>query len=472
MAEYSDLYKLADAYYILGDIQKSMSIFDKIKLLENSFDYESITVEEKYCCAPWVEGVLFANGASYPCTRNYISLGNWKNTCISDIWKSQEYVDFRRTILEGKFPNKACMTCYYTKQATNLEQELHESLLSNCNKVKDIPDIHSAAIKLFPLLRTDKMDLNAHESMTAFFVAIERGLKNSNDELHGAALEKLFKIGRAVWSFLNSDLVPSVVMPCRQVHMLSSCNANCVHCSIRYIPPFVESKVMPDDMVHMAFDNSEDIVSYYMQGSEFLLYNSWKSLYEKLNSRGVTISGSTNGILLTRENIEFIAEKMNCLNISIDGASESVVERIRLNVSFNRLIDSVSYLIEYANTIPTNLHLSFSFVLMKSNYKEFPDLVRLIGKLKGARTKPFINIFCQPLYKLSDLAPQYNYDKSITGYMHFYINEHHSNVSKDELNEMYKDALRASLDTGIPVGMFCKYTIEDYISLGCPPIES
>lgn len=196
-----------------------------------------------------------------------------------------------------------------------------------------------------------------------------------------------------------------------------------------------------------------------MHGSEFLCYCSWKSIARHLKNHGVPLGISTNGIALTPPNIMFLIDHkiIHALNISLDGATRETVERIRVNVKFDRLIQQIRFLLDYSNEKNYFFALIFSFVLMKQNYHELPGMIRLMGELLDKRKSPIAYVSCQSLIFYPD--PRYEA---------FTAQEHHTCIPLEALLAMFHDAQKASHETGIQTNVFSYPTIDAFIEAGCP----
>lgn len=95
---------------------------------------------------------------------------------------------------------------------------------------------------------------------------------------------------------------------------------------------------------------------------------------------------------------------------------------------------------------------------MKRNYHELPALIRLVADLRGSRKFPSdVRVACQALE---------NYD--IRGYRDFVRQEHHSLIPREELMQIFLEALQLSKSTGIGVSTFGGQSIEEFAEKGFP----
>jgi hypothetical protein len=212
--------------------------------------------------------------------------------------------------------------------------------------------------------------------------------------------------------------------------------------------------------VDKAFSHADQIFDFFMNGSEFLIYKGWKKIADYLVSNGVKLSISTNGIRLIPTTIRYLIDNqvVRVLNISIDGATKETVESIRVKVKFDELVKNMTFLFRYATEKNYDFNLGISFVLMKRNYHEFPQLVRLIQRIRGDYPLPRVHVYCQSL-------ENYTFSEE---YVDFVNREHHSLAERTKLVETFEETLKASKSSGISVVVFYSHNLEDFIKQGCP----
>lgn len=416
-----------------------------------------------FCAAPWVEGVIYMNGNLQTCSRNSTVFGSLKEQSLEEAWRSETFQNFRKRIAKGEFPDEQCRNCYGNGTARSLIAEFDRVLYINSVIVSD--HLNNSSVSRLRRLLSRRTASNGDDKFFKKYLSeIECLLNKSNkskkiDVRVKNALKKLRIIGIAVRDYLKGAELPEIVAPYRQVNLISGCNARCIMCCGRYNGEIYRNQFMDESYIRRAFSRREDITGFFLNGSEFLLYPKWRELAMALAGDGVKLSISTNGILLTPKNIRFLVDNkiVKNLNVSMDGATKETLESIRVNVKYDRLVKNLKYLFSYATEKKYDFLLTFSFVLMRRNYKEFPLLVRLINSIRNGFTYPNVNIFCQAL-------ETYN----IPGYNEFYRQEHHSTVDRDELIKVFKETLKASKNTGIETGAFYSYRLKDFIKRGCP----
>ncbi|MEN8221361.1 MAG: radical SAM protein [Pseudomonadota bacterium] len=303
-------------------------------------------------------------------------------------------------------------------------------------------------------------DSHSDNVLTHYFSALQALQSFSYPPEVQQALNKLNVIGRVAKAFLKGDLRPPIVAPFRQVQLIAKCNARCIQCPGLYTGEIINGKGLDENYIDEAFSQVDNIFYFFMIGSEFLVYKRWKKIADHLVSNGIKLSISTNSIRLTPENIRYLIDNqvVRALNISIDGATQESVESIRVKVKFDELVEKIAFLCRYATEKNYDFSLSISFVLMKLNYQEFPQLVRLIHQLRSDNPLPRVHVYCQSL-------ENYGEPKE---YVDFVNREHHTLVDRTKLVEVFEETLKASKETGIYVGAFYSHKLEDFIKQGCP----
>jgi sulfatase maturation enzyme AslB (radical SAM superfamily) len=273
------------------------------------------------------------------------------------------------------------------------------------------------------------------------------------------ALNKLITIGKIATSFLYGELIPQVIAPYRQPEFLFKCNARCIYCPGFFSKEIEYGLQMEEKFIESVFVHPEHIVDFYMSGSELLYYKWWKKVLHYLVSHGINTSISTNGILLTKSNIHYLIDNklLHYLNISMDGATKETVESIRVNVNFNKLIENIEYLFKYANEQNYRFTLSFSFVLMKRNFQEFPELIKLIKKIKGDNKCVKVEVNCNSLVHID-----------VDDYIELVAKEHHTLIENDALITTFTEAMEVAKEVKIPVIILSSYLLKDFVRQGCP----
>ena len=276
------------------------------------------------------------------------------------------------------------------------------------------------------------------------------------------SIDKLDTILKIMLDFFEGKRTPEVVAAFRQIQLISICNARCVHCPGLYTEEIShgvllnERRVgaMPRQAIEKALADPQDITDFFMNGSEFLLYRKWVEVARRLRNSGVRLSISTNGMLLTKTNVDLLIENdfIGCLNLSLDGAHRDTIQKIRARVNFDTVRTNVEYVFTKASqSCDANFNISFSFVLMTLNFDELPELYPLVASLRAGLPKPHASILVQSLDAYE--TPEYN---------EFQLKHHHRNIPKTRLIEVFSRVREQSKEYQIPTSVFYKWDINEF----------
>lgn len=414
-----------------------------------------------FCAAPWVEGVLYQDGLLRTCCRNTTTFANWQTDGLSQGWHSDIYQTFRARIHAGEFPDSSCRRCHQNGTARSLASELNAPFGTYRQKLAQQLD-EAALVPIDALQQLFVLNIATDDTgtiLSACDQALHIALSHVDTDGE-QAVNKLQYISQVTRAFLYGDITPPIVAPFRQVQLVAKCNARCIHCPGLFSEEIIRGPALDEHYIDAAFAHPEHIFDFFMNGSEFLVFKGWQTVAQRLARNGVQLTISTNGIRLNREAIRFLIDNriVRTLNISLDGAQPETIETIRVNVNYDELVDNLHYLLAYANEQQYNFDLAFSFVLMRRNYREFPQLVEWAHKLKGNYPLPHIHVYCQALETFLYLD----------GYIDFIRQEHHTLIDHDELAAVFKETQRISAQTDIPVECFYSQSLPDFIAQGYP----
>lgn len=439
------------------------------------------------CAAPWMEGVFLPTGDFNICCRNLTSFGDWKKQDLKDIWNGEKLQAFRAQMVRGEYPDQTCRKCYEIGAQRTLYQGLSAQFQVLIESVRGYLGKDPLSILvLLPLMTHPVPGEKADSVLSAFFSEIDSlllekkstpyfSLQDTADTyekspgllsipyLYEVSLTKLRKIAEIIKSFLSAERAPAVITPFRLVGLITHCNAACIHCPFHYGKGVITGPELNDTERRLAFSYQEDMVDFFLYGTELFLYTEWKQVAELLYKNGIKLSMSTNGILLSPENIRFMIDNrlLKNLNVSLEGARKETIQSIRQGVDFEKLIENLRFLITYASKRQYMFNLSFSFVLMKRNYQEFPMLFRLINKLRNGEKFPFVSVMCQAVG-----------DQGVPDHVAFVSEEHHARIDRNELEKIFRAALSESEAKGIPTHVFGSMDLGDFVADGCqfPPL--
>lgn len=321
---------------------------------------------------------------------------------LSSIWLSATAMDFRRKIHRGRFPSKDCHSCYRNGTQSSLRSSF--SSVISLNWARYAAACTAAGTSPQPVLCgliskfSDHVQRNRPSDIpTRLFKKLLKALRLcETDDLSARArcsLANLALIVQASQDFAAGRTKPGVVATFRQVNLVSVCNLGCLHC-LGNVNDEIERgtkvngtrhKRMSPETCSSAMENMGDITSFFMNGSEFFLHKGWKDLVKMFSQKGIFLLVSTNGMLLTPAVTNYLVETgvLGSLNISFDGAKQETIEKIRRGVDYRLLIEHTKYFLAHLDQTGTRIPVSLSMVLMRSNFQEAEDLVKLAVRLRG-----------------------------------------------------------------------------------------
>lgn len=282
------------------------------------------------------------------------------------------------------------------------------------------------------------------------------------------ASQKILVIVNSMDDFLSGSTEIRHVAPFRQAQMVVACNARCIQCVGKYSEEISKGfkigdeykKWMTIEEARQSLDHPEDMIVYNMTGSEFFFYKSWKEVAHLLRDNMVVFRNSTNGMILTEDNIRYIVDNdlLRFLLISMDGTKPETLEKIRERVKFDRLVNAIKFLFKYVHEKNYPMDLTITFVIMKDNYKELAELPDFINSLRvpGAMT-PEVRIVVQVLD-----------NRGTEGYLDFAEEHHHSLVPHEEFKKSVTTAAARGKAVGIEMIWSYNEPMDHFVARGAP----
>ncbi|MFC1561512.1 radical SAM protein [candidate division KSB1 bacterium] len=169
-----------------------------------------------------------------------------------------------------------------------------------------------------------------------------------------------------------------------QIEISNICNLDCIYCTLKDNMP---------DKATMSQETFSRILPYmkYMRGVSFcgnaeaLMNKNVSSFIRQIKkkSKGVYISIFTNAELLTEKySREFIEYGLDSLVFSIDGVKPELVDSVRKKGSLETILSNIERLQRIKEETGSKLPIvSATLVMYKKNYKQIPDVLRLLRKI-------------------------------------------------------------------------------------------
>jgi len=357
-----------------------------------------------FCAAPWIEAVVRISGDVLPCCRAGVVFGNVESATLAEIWRGRIARDFRSRIGAGQFPSPECERCYADGTHTTLRKDLDVLIARSwshyadaCKSAGRKPDsrLCKAIAPLHEIVRHATRNGASAAPSRRLIKAIFACRLDSLPPAGRTALRQLRRAARACLDFIENRPRPKLVATMRQANLVAICNARCTYCVGLHTGEIVRGqasggrryKLMTTEQTEAALARPDDLTGFFMNGSEFLLHPQWRRIAEQFAAKGVLLSLSTNGMLLTPAASEFLVASnvLGNVNFSLDGATRATVERIRVGVRYDVLVDHVRAFMRILAASKVSVPVSLSMVLLADNVAEAPDLVRLADTLRDGR---------------------------------------------------------------------------------------
>lgn len=162
-------------------------------------------------------------------------------------------------------------------------------------------------------------------------------------------------------------------------HLTSRCNLACPHCYAACPDTAMDAPrdLATKDVLRVIDEaETEGAEGVFMSGGEPLLHPDFKKIVEHASPR-LKINVLTNGILVDGEWASFLSEHDVEIQISIDGSTAELNDRIRGKGSFDKALRGIGFLQEAG----LNDRLYLCTTLMKQNLTDFKEIVNLTERI-------------------------------------------------------------------------------------------
>ncbi len=167
------------------------------------------------------------------------------------------------------------------------------------------------------------------------------------------------------------------------IHTNNSCNLTCGHCLVSSGPDGDKGLSTPllQDIITQA--GSLGVRRFFFTGGEpFLRKDILEIIDHVLRVPEARLVILTNGILLRGSLLKELKKRDRdrlLLQISLDGSTSEVNDRIRGSGSFDRIIRGI------AESVALGMQVTVTTVIMKENLHDIPAVTAIVGKLGGRR---------------------------------------------------------------------------------------
>lgn len=164
----------------------------------------------------------------------------------------------------------------------------------------------------------------------------------------------------------------------------SRCNLKCITCPRSYLP-FFKGKDIDNKVFEIVLKELFPFIEIVHPQSfgEPMISAKFEDIFNETIKNNASFSFNTNGMFLTEKWIRKFLKHDIYFNLSMDGAQEATLQKIRPGVNFRQIVRSIELFnklkeTEYKGSRAT-IHIMC--VALKSNIEELPDLVSLAKEL-------------------------------------------------------------------------------------------
>ncbi len=168
-----------------------------------------------------------------------------------------------------------------------------------------------------------------------------------------------------------------------QIEPVGQCNLRCQMCAIQFRqdgPPFGPLAFMDFSQFTDLIDQFTTLRELHLQGlGEPMMHPRFFDMVTYAVGKGIKVTTNSNLTLLNSRRAErCVTSGLDCLHVSLDGATAETYERIRVRAHFERVVGNLERLLAMRERLQsTTPRIHIVMVIMRQNLQELPDLVRL-----------------------------------------------------------------------------------------------
>lgn len=168
-----------------------------------------------------------------------------------------------------------------------------------------------------------------------------------------------------------------------QIEPVGQCNLRCQMCPIQFRadgPPHGPPAFMAFESFTRLIDQFANLTELHLQGlGEPMMHPRFFDMVAYAAGKGIKVTTNSNLTLLNARRAErCVTSGLDCLHVSIDGATDETYERIRVRARFERVLRNLERLLAARHRLASpHPHLHLVLVVMRQNLHELPAIVRL-----------------------------------------------------------------------------------------------
>lgn len=178
------------------------------------------------------------------------------------------------------------------------------------------------------------------------------------------------------------------------IEPISRCNFSCIMCQVKDWDNNKRAEDMDFESFTKLIDSQYGLTEVKLQGiGEPLMHKDFFKMLDYLTDRHIWVRTTINGSLLHKNNNykKLVDSKIGEVQVSFDGATKEVFEKIRVNSNFDKIVENVTFFNEYANQ--KDRLISRMWVLIQNhNSHQIEEFINIAKKMKFKRVTFSIGI--------------------------------------------------------------------------------
>jgi len=168
-----------------------------------------------------------------------------------------------------------------------------------------------------------------------------------------------------------------------QIEPVGQCNLRCQMCPILFRkdgPPYGPPAFMEFETFTRLVGQFTSLKDLHLQGlGEPMMHPRFFDMVSWAARKGIVVTTNTNLTLLNpRRAALCVSSGLDCVHVSIDGATAETYERIRVRARFEKVAGNIRMLLDARRRLSSEKpRLNLVMVVMRQNLHELPGLVRL-----------------------------------------------------------------------------------------------
>ncbi|AXH16145.1 hypothetical protein CRU99_10350 [Malaciobacter mytili] len=178
---------------------------------------------------------------------------------------------------------------------------------------------------------------------------------------------------------LKRDYLPTIL----DIEPISRCNFRCIMCQLSGWKNAQRSEDLKIEDYKELIDSQYGLTEIKLQGiGEPLLHPDFFEMVKYAVSKKIWVRTTINGSLLHNENFKRLIDSgINDIQISFDGATKEIFEKIRKKSNFEQVVENVTLLNTYANKLNKNV-TNMWVLLQEYNKHQILDFIKIAQKMQ------------------------------------------------------------------------------------------